>query len=783
MKQDASDDRLQNGLVGLGLLAACWIILRSVHRYYPIQHWLLFHYVGYWMLALYFILGCAVAGFGLLRVTLGRVLPIREMVALSAPLGVLIYFLWAFLVGWAGLYGTWFFLLTPLILLGVGFLPARRTALRLLRHVRAAQPRALERPRAFWVFPVLACAIIGVFWVYFSILSPNNAGYDARWYHLPLAEQYAAKGGIFRFGEGWVMGTYPQLTSLVYLWAFELPGSVFDRVELCAHLEFAFLVWRVVAIPVLVRRLLPRSWRPRPRALLSWLAVFLFPGTLLYDSSLHLGADHMAALFAIPIYLTLLRAWSRVGLRESLIFGMLLSAAMLTKYTAAFIVLPAGLALFCRAGWLVVRDQQQRSRVLFVAVALSVLCVGLTSPHWLKNWVWYGDPLYPQLHATLTARPWVPEASIPYHSDVAVPWHAARSWAGVVDTLKVTATFAFKHHDWPDLHGALPVFGFLFTVMVLILPFLPKNWALAGIFGLGHLGIILWCNISWQDRYLQVLAPWMAAAVATTVVIIWRLSRPVRVAMVCLLLVQVAWGSDIYFFNTHRTVGSPFLATIDLINSGRLGQYRERYQVFRELGDIADVLPPNAVPLVHESQQTFGIRNRRVVDRPGTQGLLYYSRYRTPAELHAEFQRLGITHVVWVEPAGLDNLASDLIFYDFVTRFVTDQRVINGFNVGKLPKILPPAAPFGKKVAYFGCKGSYALGLYPTESLMATRLDPTPVYPKPELPFEGNTRTGDITARADYAIWDGSCVPAAASALASFEAFAQRDKLTLMRRR
>ena len=44
-------------------------------------------------------------------------------------------------------------------------------------------------------------------------------------------------------------------------------------------------------------------------ARLTWIAMFLFPGIFLYDSNLHAGADHIAALFCIPLVLALLRVW------------------------------------------------------------------------------------------------------------------------------------------------------------------------------------------------------------------------------------------------------------------------------------------------------------------------------------------------------------------------------------------------------------------------------------------------------------------------------------------
>src|SRR5262249_11120061 len=138
----------------------------------------------------------------------------------------------------------------------------------------------------------------------FRILAPNGIGYDARWYHLPIAEHYAAHGGVGRFDDGWYAGTLPHLASFLYTWAYLLPRPLaFHQISLAQHVEFVVFLATLAQIPILVRRLLPDT-----RATGSWCALFLFPGLFVFDSNLIAGADHVAALFAIPIFLALLRA-------------------------------------------------------------------------------------------------------------------------------------------------------------------------------------------------------------------------------------------------------------------------------------------------------------------------------------------------------------------------------------------------------------------------------------------------------------------------------------------
>ena len=49
---------------------------------------------------------------------------------------------------------------------------------------------------------VLAFGCLGTLLLWLTILTPQNASYDARWYHLPIAEHYVAQGRIAPFSEG-----------------------------------------------------------------------------------------------------------------------------------------------------------------------------------------------------------------------------------------------------------------------------------------------------------------------------------------------------------------------------------------------------------------------------------------------------------------------------------------------------------------------------------------------------------------------------------------------------
>src|SRR6185437_15537638 len=131
-----------------------------------------------------------------------------------------------------GLLGTAFFYLYPLALGGIGVRGLARYLGRARRHFRSARARARRPPSLLWS-AAFALGTLAFAVVYLSIMVPENAAFDARSYHLPIAEHFAAGGRIARFPEGWFAGTLPHLASWLYTWPFTLRS-----VNLFAHVSW-----------------------------------------------------------------------------------------------------------------------------------------------------------------------------------------------------------------------------------------------------------------------------------------------------------------------------------------------------------------------------------------------------------------------------------------------------------------------------------------------------------------------------------------------------------------
>jgi hypothetical protein len=757
--------RARSGVVCLALVVGAYKLGSVVHEHYPIHRWLFWFYAKAWLLAAWWAGAVLVFGHALLRWILGRVLPVREQFALASATGLFSFFLLMFLGGLAGLYGRVFFVALPLGMLAVGLKPAWRYASRLRRHLARAR-RAPRAPVPWWSFALLGLGGLCVVLLYIPILMPENVCFDARWYHLAMSEHYVAAGRVTRFPEGWFLGAYPQLSSYVYTWAFELPWSIlFDRVEVAAHMELLIFLATLGSMPALVRRLVPGS-----RGRHAWVATFLFPGILLYDSNLATGADHIAAFWAVPIYLALMRAWRSLELRWCALLAMLLAGALNTKYSAAPLAIFPVAAVAVRAAmrlWAAARRRLSAVEARDVwAGPLAALGTGLvlTAPHWAKNWIWYGDPLYPMLHKHLTLRPM--NAIAAQHFDIvrSGTWKPTRDWAGVKETLEALYRFSFDTHDWPVMHGTVPIFGSLFTLTVLCLPFLPRARRLWGLYAAGHLAVLAWFWLQHEDRYLQAFLPWMATAVAATIVLVWRLGLVPRIALAALAGLQIVWGGDVYFIPTHQMFhNSPIKAFADFVNSGYRKDYESRLQPYTHYYEMGKAIPRDAVLLFHEEQMHLGFRARSVQDFGSTVGGVDYGSLRSPRQVWDLLAGYGVTHVGWWNTSRfVSSWAADLVFYDFAERRVIERRTVAGANLGKLSALPAPDTPFGDVVAFFGCNDRYRSGLYHLADLQVLPSDPRPdaEHPAPFEPGVPDAERDRHLARADFVVLNGACHPA-----------------------
>jgi hypothetical protein len=744
------------------LLAAAAFFLKVTGESYPIEHWLFWHYAAYWVACAAWLAG--VLGVGHLTVTRAfrLSLPLHEATVTALAVGLFEFELAMLLAGAVHSFRWPLFVLMPLAFIAGG-MPALGELWRGWRALfrRRRPPLGLTSALAIG-FGILVFAMI-----YFAMLSPENVQFDSRWKHMSLAEDWVAWGGLRRKDEGWLFAARPHMTSLLFTWAFLLPGAaLFDKMLLCAHLEYViFGVTTLVGIPALVRRVLPRA---DPRVV--WAARFLFPGVLLYDSSLSAGADHIGALFGIPAALLTFRAWKRLEPRPTLLLAAVLAGAVLVKETIALVLLPFPVAaVLLRAGMLAVRRLRGRGtpeelrnawRTPLLAAGLALL---LTTPLWLENLIWYGDPLYPNLNKLFAERPWSPDAAYRFHygyQDEQL-WAPPRNLKGLLQTLQALVDYSFVPHDWKRFHHQVPVFGSLFTLLLVTVPFTTgskskKLWALIAWV---HVGIFAWFSVHHQDRYLQGLMPLMASATAVMLLAVWRSgSLPVRLATVVLVGAQLVWGGDVYFLQTHAMARSPLKKSIDLLSAGFEHKYESRFNVQSSYQAIGRQLPKGARLLMHETNINLGTGATTVLDNPGWQYAIEYGSLKSPADMVPLLRSLGVTHL-FAKPEkskGKDSIAGDIRFFDYVRRRVPSSQAVAGGVLVKLTELAP--ADFDDTVAMLSCGDDYEPGQY-----LVTDLATPPFGPRlKELPAPRERATlpedaARLVDASEYVVVDPHC--------------------------
>jgi hypothetical protein len=743
----------------LVLCAALAILAWQLQPHYPLEKWLFWRYLGSWLWASLFTLGALSSGLAILEKLCPGSLRLDERIVIAFSLGVVVAFTGIFVGGLLHLFGGGFFVVFPLLMIAAGARSTWRLLRRAHRHLRHARKTAAPAPR--WAPFVIGLGVAGLLLVYIPILTPENASFDSRWQHLGIAEHYAVARGIERFPEGWFVGTSPHLAAVLYAWAFQLPGSMlFDRVELAAHLELVCFLFTLGGIPALVRRLVPKT-----RARLSWVLRFAFPGIFVYDSTLSIGADHIAAIFAVPVFLVLLRAHRELSPRWMALLGTLIAGALMTKYTGALLLVGFPLlAIAIRGLWLGALAIRKRAPPLRVWVAGLGLFAGaivvITSMHWLKNWIWYGDPAYPILHRVFSPHPWTPDAAERFQIGFVEKelWRPERNLSGVWASLKMLVTFSFIPNDWPQFHGKIPVFGSLFTLSLAALPFLQKTRRIWALVAATHVGMLAWYWTHHQDRYLQAAVPWMTAVTAAVVIGIFRSGVVPRIFAILLIALQGAWGLSLCLIEAHTIVDSPYKATMSLLLAGYKKEYDKRLKPYGGFYDVGTLLDKDDKLLMHDQRQRLGIRARGVSDLPNNQGGISYGYLDSPGAVYDLLKGYGVTHLAWSTSnwRGADSLASELMFQHFAERFTLDRKPVGGLTLGRMPDARP-AAPGIELVALFTCNKTYKSGLYPLSGLRGRWFEKAPP-PEPSVAAPASPAPAtELLAQAGAVVTEPKC--------------------------
>jgi hypothetical protein len=725
-----SDRRVVSGAALLLCLAGAAVFASVMNRVFPIQDWLVWTLAQIWGWVFLFNLCTFCLGqFVLVRVLKLHQLSILESAVISAAIGTVGFTLVMYVAGALALYNRAFSIALPLIFLAIGGHDGLRLGVRWWRYLGSSHRGLL--PTAISGFGILCVGLI-----YLGLLSPDSVNFDASWYHLRIAQDYARWGRIAPFFD--YNAIVPHLASILHTWGYLVPGlDGAPRWMMALHMECALFLWTLVAVAATIQRL-TADFTLRA----SWVSFFLFPMIFVYDSNIGGSADHVVAFFALPAVLATLQLQNGFSRGRCSLLAIVLAGALLTKYQGIYLavgIFPIVIALWLRA-WIHSRPSEHpanlgvaRRDLRWAPVILVGLFAVLASPHFLKNYLFYRNPVYPFLLQVFTSStPTVPNATVlvdnifvatgsaPSGSFFAKLWHAA----------ELFVTFSFKPH-----YKNVPAFGSLFTLLLPCLLLVPARRAIAITAAIATGALIAWGMTYNVDRNLQIFMPIMVCVTGALLVQLWRLGWLARLGLVPLVALQLIWGADAPLYGMQSQVNS----AMDLIRSTVEGRAKSRFEGYRSnFVAVGKALPRDARVLLHDSHVNLGIDRDTLQDVLGFQGLISYHKVRSPREMFDYLRSLGITHMTRTQVVWIASRQEQILYDLFLSRYGVFLGSFGGIPVSAMPAQPPPIEqPY--HVLCLGLDG-YANGLYPIEAMNVNEhLDKKfRNYPAPERQLNGS---------------------------------------------
>ncbi len=722
-------------LAGVLGLVGIFVYARYTQAKYPIADWLVWRLGRVWAYTLWLNLACVSCGLVLLRKAFRvKRLPPGETLLMSMAVGLVAFTLGMYALGALGLFRSW----SALGLAALMTLAGARELYRLSRAaVRASRNRRPSSPTAAllgWLAAGLGFIALAL--LYLQTLTPDAVNFDASWYHIPIAQDYAREGALVRFPSDYNRA-FPHLMSVAFTWGFLVPGLSPPLQWMTAlHLEYAIVVWKLVGAAAGARWLLGNRRVPG-----IWAAFFLFPSLFVYDQNPGGSADHFMGFWCVPVFLALVRALPKLDYRFCALVGLTTGGALLTKYQAVYMIAAAGALLTGRIGWLLAMRLRGHAGALPLrrlgCGPLIVAGVGLAvaAPHLIKNAVFYANPLYPLAQSLFPSNPSHAKSALffkeyyPNHKWLPQGTQLERLATGV----RLFFTFSFEpHYSFTKNYLSM---GSLYTLLLPGVVLLKDKKRLLLAIAAGFLAMLAWSNTYIVDRYLQALVPLFVATTAAMLVRLWELGWPARVGLVPLVLFQLVYSGDAPFYSGDERIAK----AITLITSGFDGKRtdEQRFGFRAEHRKITNATPKSAVIVARNYRTTLGIDRVVLSDIQAWQSYLYYEPLRSPRELYDLYKSRGVTHILFprgTRPASAKQ--ADVLIGDLIHHYGTNARRFGSLELVELPAEPPPEAPLPYLVLVSSIAG-YPDGIYPVEKLDIQDRAPKHLRtkPRPEEPI------------------------------------------------
>jgi hypothetical protein len=393
-----------------------------------------------------------------------------------------------------------------LILLSV--LVARPTA-DALAWVSGLPGRMLARWRSSVLLPRLAMlflfAIFGL--ALLQTLTPPW-DYDSLMYHLVGPRLFLEAHRIYPVPNNWYVNG-PFNAELLYLIGMGFGDDVFPKL---VHYLFGLLA--VSATWIVGKRWIGGS--------VGWLAACVLvgiPTVPVWASFAYI--DLAWALYEFLALACLLEWWEREDLRWLALAGLFLGLAMGTKYIAV-----AGLAILGLAVLWRVRREGWRA-ISGVGLAIGVPAVLVALPWYLKNLVWFGNPVYPLYFG---GPEWSARRLALYMGYL----NSFGTGKGLLSALALPWNVFAQHERFGAVMNLIDMPS-LFFLLVFAYPFLSKNRVVTLILFVSLARVGIWFAGSQQLRFLLPIAPGLSITSAYVIEQVAQLQRKRHLPLSALL--------------------------------------------------------------------------------------------------------------------------------------------------------------------------------------------------------------------------------------------------------
>ncbi|PKO14644.1 hypothetical protein CVU37_14210 [candidate division BRC1 bacterium HGW-BRC1-1] len=458
-----------------------------------------------------------------------------ERWAFSFATGFLAVGLLVFLLGLAGGARPWVMGIV-LALLGVAALASHRS---LLQDLRSLPPvwRSGSRPLARNIVAV-ALLLLAIFAVLIALTPPIQS--DGMRYHLGAPQEFLKAGRILYLPSN-AFSNFPFLPEMHYLIAL---GVGAPEASQLMHLLCMFAV-AVALIGAIMRYVEPLSPHAPGWALRAVPVLIVFGMPASFITATWPFVDHAVALFFVLTLFALLRAMVTGRRGDYLLLGAMAAGALGCKYTA--VVWLAALALLAVWNYFAfappVRRGERRSFNARHFLLAFLAMAALSSPWFLKNLAFTGNPVYPLAHTLFGGGEWSAESArflAERMSDKGEP-------ATVGNIIPTLTRVAFQ---WPDYEGHNPgplwfvllAFGFAGVLLTHLVHGSRTRplWLIAAAAALAY---FMWYFTYQSNRMLVLVALLLAPLTAAFVNVAWRSSKRAGQCALLLLFFTSAYGA------------------------------------------------------------------------------------------------------------------------------------------------------------------------------------------------------------------------------------------------